>query len=87
MSGYPATPPLPPPVTVQYWWPWGKNSCRMGPAVDSPGVCHPWPRPGLYIQGKELGGANGIPNSHPLVGDLMSAVRENSPLASEGVIM
>lgn len=47
----------------------------------------PWPRPGLYIQGKELCGVNDIPNSHPLVGRVVSAVREMSPVKSEGVIM
>lgn len=46
-----------------------------------------WPEPGLYIQGKELGGANDVPNSYPLVGDVVSAVHEISPLKSEGVIM
>lgn len=82
---YPA--PLPPPLTALYCWPWGKDSCRMGPAEISPGVSSPWPRPGLYIQGEELGDDNDIPNSHPLVGDVVSAVREISPLASEGITM
>lgn len=82
-----ATGALLPPVTVQYWWHWGKKSGRMGPAVDSPGGCPSVAQTWAVYSGEGVGWCQWHPNSHPLVGDVVSAAWEISPLASEGVIM
>lgn len=82
-----ATLPLPPPVTAQYWWHWGKNSCRTGPAVDSPGVCPSMAQTWAVHSGKRAGWCQWHPNSHPLVGDVVSAACEISPPASKDGIM
>lgn len=79
-----ATVALAPPVTVQYWWHWGG---RMGPAVDSPGGCPSMAQTWAVYSGERAGWCQWHPNSHPLVGDVVSAACETSPLASEGVIM
>ena len=59
----------------------------MGLAVGSPGDCPSMAQTWQYIQGEELSGANDMANSHPLVGEVVSAAGEISPLAGEGVVI